>query len=220
MKKHYALFLMDNFQLSVDNFRRLQRYPITNFQGPQETPLKENIVLEKAYQFALHVVELYRKLTEERHEYILSKNLLNDGTNIGAYIESAQETENGMAFSREMSIALQKAGRTKYWLNVLHDGRFIGSEEYRMAYEECAELRRLLGKIIKTTRGHQHFQRLSLNIGYLPQSNRQSPINIRTYIIGHWILGIVYCIAVKFMLPAPCKTIDNTQYPMTNARRC
>jgi four helix bundle protein len=58
-----------------------------------------------------------------------------------------------------MSIALQKAGQTKYWLNLLHDGRVIGSEEYRMAYEERAELRRLLGKIIKTTRGYRHFQR-------------------------------------------------------------
>jgi four helix bundle protein len=119
--------------------------------------MKENIVLEKADKFALHTVELYRKLAEERHEYILSKNLLNDGTNIGAYIESAQETENGTAFSHEMSLALQKAGRTKYWLNLLHDGLFLGAEDYQTAYEELAEIRRLLGRILKTTRGSQHF---------------------------------------------------------------
>ncbi|MCI0697147.1 four helix bundle protein [candidate division KSB1 bacterium] len=115
--------------------------------------MKENIVLEKAYKFALHIVELYRKLTDERHEYVLSKNLLNDGTNVGAYIESAQETETGVGFSHEMSIALQKANRTKYWLNVLHDGRFLDDEEYQKAYEDCAEIRRLLGSIVKTTRG-------------------------------------------------------------------
>jgi hypothetical protein len=60
--------------------------------------MKENAVLEKSYKFALHTVELFRRLTDERHEYVLSKNLLNDGTNIGAYIESAQETENGSGF--------------------------------------------------------------------------------------------------------------------------
>jgi hypothetical protein len=35
--------------------------------------LKENIVLEKAYKFALRIVEIYRKLTEEKREYVLSK---------------------------------------------------------------------------------------------------------------------------------------------------
>jgi four helix bundle protein len=119
--------------------------------------LKENIVLDKAYKFALHTVELYRKLTEERREYVLSKYLLNDGTNIGAYIESAQETETRTGFSHEMSLALQKANRTKYWLNVLHDGRFISSEDYESAYEECAEIRRLFGKLVKTARASQHF---------------------------------------------------------------
>src|SRR5215510_5700421 len=98
--------------------------------------MSENIVLEKSYKFALHIVELYRKLTEERHEYVLSKNMLNDGTNVGAYIESAQETESRAGFAHEMSIALQKAGRTKYWLNVLHGGRFLDDEDYQKAYEE------------------------------------------------------------------------------------
>lgn len=116
--------------------------------------MSENIVLEKSYKFALRIVGLYRKLAEERHEYVLSKNLLSDGTNIGAYIESAQETEARAGFSHEMSIALQKASRTKYWLNVLHDGRFLDDEDYQTAYEECAEIRRLLGRIVKTTRGN------------------------------------------------------------------
>jgi hypothetical protein len=56
--------------------------------------LKENIVLNKSYKFALHAVELYRKLAEESREYVSSKNPLNDGTNTGAHIESAQETGN------------------------------------------------------------------------------------------------------------------------------
>jgi len=115
--------------------------------------MSENIVLEKSYKFALHIVALYRKLTEEKHEYVLSKSLLSDGTNVGAYIESAQETEARTGFLHEMSIALQKASRTKYWLNVLHDGRFLDDEDYQKAYEDCAEIRRLLGKIVKTTRG-------------------------------------------------------------------
>ena len=38
--------------------------------------MKDNVVLEKAYKFALHIVRLYRKLTEEKHEYVLSKTAM------------------------------------------------------------------------------------------------------------------------------------------------
>jgi four helix bundle protein len=114
--------------------------------------VSENIVLDKSYKFALHVVRLYQMLVDEKREYVLSKNLLSDGVNIGAYVEAAQETESRSAFAHEISIALQRAGRTKYWLNLLHDGRFLSEEDYRKALDECLELKRLLGAIIKKTR--------------------------------------------------------------------
>jgi four helix bundle protein len=113
--------------------------------------MSENIVLEKPYKFALHIVELYRSLTEESREYVFSKNLLSDGTNVGAYVESAQETESRASFAPEMGVALQKAGRTKFLLNLLHDGRFLGDHDYQKAYEECLEIKRLLGSIVKKT---------------------------------------------------------------------
>lgn len=114
--------------------------------------MAENTVLTKSYHFALHIAELYKHLTDVKHEYVLSKGLLSDGTNVGAYIESAQEAESRAGFAREISIALQKAGRTKFWLNLLHDARFIEDAEYESALEECLELKRLLGSILKSSR--------------------------------------------------------------------
>jgi four helix bundle protein len=111
--------------------------------------MNDNVVLNRSYHFALHVVRLYQKLSDERREYVLSKNFLNDGTNIGAYVESAQEAESRAVFAHGMSIALQKAGRTKYWLNLLHDGRFLSDDDHQQALEECLELKRLLGSIVK-----------------------------------------------------------------------
>ena len=116
--------------------------------------MSDNLVLEKSYKFALRIVRLYRKLTEEKHEYVLSKAMLSDGTNVGAYVESAQEAESRDSFGRDMSTALNKAGRTKYWLNVLHDGGFLDDEDFQPAYDDCLELKRLLGKITKTTKGY------------------------------------------------------------------
>jgi four helix bundle protein len=51
--------------------------------------MKENIVKEKSYQFALDVIQAYRLLGEEHKEYILSKQLLRSGTSIGPMFEEA-----------------------------------------------------------------------------------------------------------------------------------
>jgi four helix bundle protein len=48
----------------------------------------ENIVLEKSFDFALSIIELYKTLVENK-EYVLSKQLLRAGTSIGSNVEEA-----------------------------------------------------------------------------------------------------------------------------------
>ena len=47
--------------------------------------MKENAVKDKSFAFALRIVKLYQFLSEERREYVLSRQLLRSGTAIGAY---------------------------------------------------------------------------------------------------------------------------------------
>lgn len=51
--------------------------------------MKENIVQQKSYAFALRIIKLYRFLTEEKKEFVLSKQVLRSGTSIGANIEES-----------------------------------------------------------------------------------------------------------------------------------
>jgi four helix bundle protein len=48
--------------------------------------MKENILQRKSYLFALRIIKLYKFLTEEKKEYILSKQVMRSGTSIGANI--------------------------------------------------------------------------------------------------------------------------------------
>lgn len=48
---------------------------------------KENVIQIKSYNFAIRIVELYKYLSAEKKEFILSKQLLRSGTSIGANIE-------------------------------------------------------------------------------------------------------------------------------------
>ena len=52
--------------------------------------LKEkSIIYDKSFQFSVRIVNLYKYLSNEKKEYILSKQLLRSGTSIGANIHES-----------------------------------------------------------------------------------------------------------------------------------
>ena len=51
--------------------------------------MADSIVFEKSKDFAVRTVKLYKYLNEEKHECILSKQLVRSGTSIGANISEA-----------------------------------------------------------------------------------------------------------------------------------
>jgi four helix bundle protein len=115
----------------------------------------ENIVLDKSYTFALRTVRSYKHLTEVRREYIISKRLLADGTDLGAHVKAAQEAEGRSGFIHEMSAALQKSSRVEFWLRLLRDSEFLSDKEFDSMNSDNNELFGLLTAIVKTSRSRQ-----------------------------------------------------------------
>lgn len=64
-----------------------------------------DILQQKAYKFALRIVRLSEFLNNEKKEFILSKKLLDSGTNIGLLIEEGKQGENRPDFIQKYSIA-------------------------------------------------------------------------------------------------------------------
>jgi four helix bundle protein len=113
---------------------------------------KPNPVRDKSFAFALRIVRLYQYLTDEKHEYILSKFLLNAGTLIGACVESAQRSPDRLDFQREMSIGLQHTAKTVYWLKLLQAGAYLTTEEFDSIHADADELLSLLTSIVKSSK--------------------------------------------------------------------
>ena len=115
--------------------------------------LNENLVIEKSYNFALMIVELYKFLSNEKKEYVLSKQLLRCGTSIGANIQEAQAGISKKDFISKMSIAAKEALETRYWLNLLIDSGYISKEKKKtnLLLEEIESIIKILTKIIKTS---------------------------------------------------------------------
>jgi len=67
---------------------------------------KENIIIiDKTFEFSLRIIELYKYLTIEKKEYILSKQLLKSSTSIGANVEEATAAQSQKDFLSKMNIA-------------------------------------------------------------------------------------------------------------------
>ena len=114
--------------------------------------MKENIVYEKAYQFAIRIVKAYQHLTQGKREFVLSKQLLRCGTSIGANVAEANGGISKADFSNKISIAYKECLETKYWLSLLKDTSYIDDKTYESIYSEADEIAKILFSILKKTR--------------------------------------------------------------------
>ena len=80
-----------------------------------------SIVYEKAYQFAIRIVKVYKYWVDQKKEYVLSKQLLRSGTSIDANIAEANGAISNADFKNKISIAYKECVETKYWLSLLKE---------------------------------------------------------------------------------------------------
>ena len=112
--------------------------------------MAESIVGEKSKSFAIKIIEVYKSLTEQKHENIMSKQLLRCGTSIGANTRESKNAQSRMDFLSKLNIALKEADETAYWLDLLHETRYLDDAQYESINADCIELIKLLTTIIKT----------------------------------------------------------------------
>lgn len=118
--------------------------------GDASNDMAEQVIQSKSYGFALRIIRLYKYLSEEKKEFVLSKQVLLAGTYIGAHIKSAQEAETRAGFTQELNVALQKASETEYWLDLLREAGYLDEKAYSSIHTDCKELIKLLTAITKT----------------------------------------------------------------------
>jgi four helix bundle protein len=114
--------------------------------------MKNNLVQQKSYAFAVRIVKLYQYLTNTKKEYVLSKQILRSGTSIGANVEEAIGGQSKADFIAKLSIAYKEARETAYWLRLLKDTDYLTEKEFQSIYPDAEELCKIIGSIQKTTK--------------------------------------------------------------------
>lgn len=111
-----------------------------------------SLVYEKAYKFAIRIVKAHKYLTQDKKEFILSKQLIRSGTSIGANIAEANGGISAADFSAKISIAYKECLETKYWLSLLKDTEYIEEKAFNSIYTDADEIGKMLFSILKKTR--------------------------------------------------------------------
>jgi four helix bundle protein len=114
--------------------------------------MKNSVVAEKSYAFAIRIVNLYKYLSQDKKKFVLSKQMLRSDTAIGALIKEAEHAQSRPDFINKMNIALKEANETEYLLMLLKDTAYLNESEYKSIKPDCAEVVKLLISIVKTTK--------------------------------------------------------------------
>ena len=111
-----------------------------------------NVVQEKSFAFAIRIISIYQFLSEDRREFVLSKQLLRSGTSIGANIEEAIGGQSDKDFYAKLTIAYKEARETHYWIRLLIATDYLASEKGASLLDDVDELLKIIGSIQRTLR--------------------------------------------------------------------
>jgi four helix bundle protein len=112
--------------------------------------MKENIIALKTYAFALKAITLYRHLTSEKREFVLSKQFLRSATSIGANVEESMGGQSERDFFMKLNISCKEARESHYWLRLLKYSGIITGDLANPLIQDIEEIQRILGSSIKT----------------------------------------------------------------------
>lgn len=110
-----------------------------------------SIVGEKSENFAVRIVNLCNYLKKEKHENVISRQLLKSGTSVGANINEALNGFSRKDFLAKMYVSFKECRETQFWLKLLYRTGYLNEKEYRSIDADCTELLRILTGITRTT---------------------------------------------------------------------
>lgn len=109
--------------------------------------IKENIIQQKSFAFAVRAINTYKFLTQEKKEFILSKQFLRSATSIGANIEEAIGGQSNADFISKISISYKESRETVYWIKLMKETDYLNENEANSLLEDALEIFKILAKI-------------------------------------------------------------------------
>lgn len=117
--------------------------------------MKNSILKEKTFAFAVKIVRLVQRLQSEKKEYVLSRQILKSGTSPGANEREAEFAQSKKDFISKLSIGLKEAIETGFFLELLFATNYIDKAEFESLYKECGEIKGIMISSVRTAKANE-----------------------------------------------------------------
>ena len=107
-------------------------------------------LLIKSKEFALQIIKVCNIIKNEKHESVLTNQLIRSGTSIGANIREAFYAHGKADFIAKLQIALKECSESEYWLELLIES---GYYDDNAIVDKCIEIKKILISSINTAKG-------------------------------------------------------------------
>ena len=114
--------------------------------------MAESIMLDKAKDFAVEIINMCKVIKEAKRESVLTNQLMRSGTSIGANIHESKYAHGTADFIAKMQIALKECYESEYWLELLNRIGYLCDEQYKSILNNCGQIRRMLISSINTVK--------------------------------------------------------------------
>jgi len=106
-------------------------------------------IAERAFEFALMVVELVKRLPAGVAEHRIAYQLVKSGTSVGANVEEGYGAESVKDRIHKFSIARKEARESRYWCRLLQEAAIGDVEAAAFLADEAMQLARILSSLIQ-----------------------------------------------------------------------
>lgn len=113
---------------------------------------QKSILLDKSLYFAARIVKLNKYLVKEKHEAIISKQIIRSATSIGANANEAVYGISKADFIAKLQISLKETAETEYWLRLLILSDYLTEAEGNSLLDDCLEIKRILISTLNTAK--------------------------------------------------------------------
>ena len=107
---------------------------------------------ERTKAAAVRVIRLFQQLPRTVEAQVLGKQLLRSATSVAANYRAACRGRSGAEWFAKMSICLEEADETQFWLELLSDAEILSKSRLESLEQEFAEIVAVLTSARKSYR--------------------------------------------------------------------
>lgn len=113
---------------------------------------QNSILLEKTLHFAARIIKLNAYLTKQKHESVISKQIIRSATSIGANANEAIYGISKADFIAKLQISLKETAETEYWLRLLILSDYLTDNEGQSLLQDCLAIKKILVATLNTAK--------------------------------------------------------------------